>query len=403
MKTCIVSTYLTSEGGVSSYTKRLVWSLREHGVDAIVFSDKPRNETPKLSGESVYATWSKGILYPFQIFKMLAANSHVDVVHIQHEFFLYGGMFSAIFFPVLLALIHLLGKPVVVTVHGVIPLSELNERFKEENQLNGPLPLLKFGLVLLTKLIVFLSNAVIVHGRLFAEALYNEYKCPRWKVYVIPHGVEKAKTIIPQGEAKKRFRLENKVIILFFGYIAKYKGIETLIEAFGRVAKKHQDWILVIGGGRHPRLCLGPKYQEYIMELQQMARSLAPKQIVFTGFIPDEELPLYFSAADIVVLPYARAMSSSGPLALAMSYRKPVIVSNILPITELIPFEKALFMRNSPESLAERLELILDNQHLQREISRAVEKIRTENSWSSIGLQTSVLYQDLLLHHKERE
>jgi len=396
IKVCMVSTHPASGGGVSSYTNSLVRSLREHGVNVIVFSDKPEYERLKQSDEGVYPVWNKGILYPFQIFKMLVANADVDIAHLQHEFFLYGGMFSAILFPVLLAFIRLLSKPVVVTIHGVIPFSEQDERFKEENELKGPLSFLKFGLILLTKLIVFLSNAIVVHGKFFAETLCNDYRCPSKKIHIIPHGVKKVITIIPRDEAKKRLGLENKVIILFFGYIAKYKGIETLIEAFDRLARKYHEWILIIGGGQHPRLRLNPKYKEYITKLQQMACSLPPGKVIFTGFIQDEALSLYFSAADVTVFPYTTAMSSSGPLALVVSYGKPIIASDIPPIKELIPFEEAFYKKRSSEDLAKKLESVLNNSNLRDRMSLHFKKICEKNSWSNVSLQTYMLYQSII-------
>jgi glycosyltransferase involved in cell wall biosynthesis len=389
----MISTHPTSEGGVASYTRNLVQALREHGVNVVIFSNKPRNENVKQSYEGVYSVWNKGILYPFQIFKALVTNSNVDIIHIQHEFFLYGDMFSALLFPVLLILVRLLGKPVVVTMHGVIPLSELNKRFKRENELNGPLFLLKFALIFITKVIVFLSDAVIVHGKFFAKVMYNDYKCPKQKIHIIPLGIEEAKIIIPQNEAKRRLGLENKVVILFFGYIARYKGVEMLIDAFGRLARKYQEWVLIIGGGHHPRLRLNPKYKEYITKLQQMAHQLAPEKVLFTGFIPDEELPLYLSAADIIVFPYTTAMSSSAALTSSMSYEKPIIASNIPPMKELIPFEEALFERGSPEDLAKKLESVLNNSNLRHKISIHFKKVCEKNSWSNVGLQTYILYQ----------
>lgn len=394
MKICMVSTHPISGGGVSSYTKNLVQSLREHEVDVAVFSNKPRNKKLIQTCEGVYATWNKGILYPFQTFKMLA-NTSVDIVHVQHEFFLYGGVISAILFPVMLALIRLLHKPVVVTIHGVIPLSEMNERFKEENELDGPLPLLKLGLIFLTKTIVFLSDAVIVHGKFFLETLCNEYGCPKWKIYAIPLGVGKAVNMIPQNEAKKRLGLENKVIVFFFGYISKYKGIETLIEAFGRIAKEHPNLILIIGGGKHPRLRQSFKYEDYITKLQREARSSAPKQIMFTGFISNEKLPLYFSLADIMVFPYNIVMSSSAPLALSMCYGKPVIASDIPPFRELIPLGEALFKKNSSEDLIKKLQLMLNDRNLRDRIALYVRRVAECNSWSNVSLQTCNVFQNL--------
>lgn len=395
MKICMVSTHLASGGGVSSYTKNLVRSLRGREVNVFVFSNKPEKAGLEEDDKGIYACWNRGILYPFQIFKALVASKNVNLVHLQHEFFLYGGTVPAVLFPFLLVLVRLFGKPIVVTLHGVIPLFGVNNRFKEENELRGPLLLLKLGLMALTKAIVSLSDAVIVHGRFFAEILRNEYRCPKGKIHVIPHGVKKVATVIPQNEAKKMLRLKNKSIILFFGYIAKYKGIETLIEAFGQLAKKHQDWVLIVGGKEHPRLCTNPKYKEYVFGLQQKGFSLTPERIIFTGFIPEEKLPLYFSATDIVVLPYTIAMSSSGPLALAISYGKPVIASDIPSLRELISFEEALFKRRSSEGLAKKLELMFNDSGLRHRISVHIKKMREENSWSEVSLQTCMLYQKI--------
>jgi len=400
MKVCMISTYSTSEGGVSSYTRNLVQALKEHGVVVIIFSNKSKNNELNQSCEGGYPVWNKGILYPFQIFKAMVANQDANIVHIQHEFFLYGGVFSAFLFPVLLFLVRLLNKPIVVTMHGVIPLFELNERFKKENWLSGPLFLLNFSLMLITKMIVFFSDAIIVHGKFFVEVLYNDYKCPKKKIHVIPHGIKEIKTMIPQYEAKRRLGLENKVVVLFFGYITGYKGIETLIEAFGQLTKKYQDWILIIGGGEHPRLCPNPNYKEYLVRLKQMAHLLLPEKCIFTGFIPEEELMLYLSAADIIVFPYTIAMSNSGPLALSISYGKPIITSNIPSMKELIPFEEVLFKRRSAEDLAKKLELMFNNSNLRHKMLLHFKKICEVNSWNNVSMQTCMLYQSMIAYKR---
>lgn len=398
----MVSTHLASGGGVSSYTKNLTQSLRQSGVDVVISLSKPEIGGSERKGEGVSATWSRGsVRYPFQIFKMLAASAGIDIVHFQHEFFLYGGVFSAILFPVLLALARQLGKPVVVTMHGVISLSDLNERFKAENGLNGPLPVLRIGLIFLTRAIVFLSDAVVVHEGFFAERLEKDYKCPQRKIRVIPHGVKETDDKIAQDEAKEKLGLDNKTVILFFGYITKYKGIETLIDGFGYVAKQQGDLVLIIGGGEHPRLRQNPRYREYLLELRRRAISVAPKQkILFTGFIHDYELPLYLSAADVLVFPYTTSMSSSGPLSFAMSYGKAVLASDIPSIAEIISLKDTLFKKNSPKDLAEKLERMLDSPVLRRRVSNYVKMRAKEASWQVVGSRTYELYREFAVHTK---
>src|SRR3989304_4161881 len=123
-------------GGVASYTHNLVNSLPKNSVETTVFSNKlPDIESDYVeNGITIKRCWNKGVMYPFQVF-LNVLNSKADVIHIQHEFFLYGNGISAGFFPLMLLLLRLLNKPIIVTIHGVIPLSELNEKFIEENQL----------------------------------------------------------------------------------------------------------------------------------------------------------------------------------------------------------------------------------------------------------------------------
>ena len=395
MKVGIISTSPGSSGGVSSYTSNLVNSLIEHGMDIVAFLNTYKVENKDRDSRNLLGTWDKGLLYPFQNFKALVANADIDVVHVQHEFFLYGGSVSALLFPFMLMLIRLLGKPLIVTIHGVIPLYELQRRFKEENELGGTLLLLRLGLVFLTKVIVLLSHLVIVHEDFFTETLSVQYKCSPQKICVIPHGVESRAIYLPQNEAKAKLHFEKKVIVFFFGYISKYKGIETLVEAFGQIAKKHPDWVLVIGGDINPRHRSSRKHREYLARLKQKGVELVSGQIVFTGFIPNEKLPYYLSAADIVVLPYTTAMSSSGPLSLSMSYGKPVIASDIPTLRELIPFKEALFNGNS-EVLAAKLESVLSNHALKHRIANSIQEIGRRHSWYEVGRKTCLLYKTLV-------
>jgi glycosyltransferase involved in cell wall biosynthesis len=396
-KVAMVSTHPSSGGGVSSYTEKLIRSLRRHGVKVYLLSNKLGGELAKEC-DDIYACWNFDWRYPFQVFKGLC-GCKPDVIHVQHEFFLYGGTLSALLFPLLLFLAKLRKKPVVVTLHGVIPLSEVNKRFLAVNEVRGPIWLLKIGLLFLTGLIVALSDAVIVHGNFFAETLRKEYGYYlEGKVYVISHGVDEVENKLDQNVAKEKLGLRNRTVILFFGYIAKYKGIETLIESFQLLANRHPDWVLIIGGGEHPRLKTRASYKRYTSELRERASSMGGR-IRFTAFIREEDLAIYFSAADLVVFPYTVTMSSSGPFALAISYGKTVIASNIPPFKEVLPSE-ALFNKDDPQSLSERIEMILNHHFSKQDIATHIKKMRNANSWSRVGLQTRKLYQQILRRGK---
>jgi len=386
-----VAVVSSSRGGVFSYTQRLVSSLQTYGLRIHLLLDKGS----KLFSDrwKIYYCWNSEACYPFQIFKALCACKP-DIVHVQHEFFLYGGLLSALLFPILLVLAKLSGGKVVVTLHGVIPMLEINKEFLALNDIRGPLWLLKIGLLFLTKVIVHLADVVIVHEGFFAEALRNDYNCRSGKIHVIPHGVDDVKEKLSADEAKRMLGLEGRKVILFFGYLAKYKGIETLIECFKLLADKHPDWILIIGGGEHPRLRDDASYRKYLSELRDSVLPIR-RQVRFTGFIPDEDLAVYITAADVVVLPYNLAMSSSGPFAHAISYEKPVIASDLPPFREVLPLS-ALFKKGDYRGLSEKIGGILGDESFSREFSLYMRKVKEERSWRLVGLKTVELYCEAL-------
>jgi glycosyltransferase involved in cell wall biosynthesis len=403
MKIGMISLHPASEGGVASYTKNLVLNLQKNGIEVTVFAEKVEKaqEPEKHNSFQINACWRKGIFYPFQIFKNLCAYKDLEVIHIQHEFFLFGNIFAGFLFPILLVLITLMRKPVIVTLHGVIPLSEINARFKKENNITGPTIIVKTGLLAITKIILVLSTAVIVHEKFFKTILCREYKCPKKKIKVISHGIENVEIKISKEKAKNYIGFKDEKIILFFGYIAKYKGIETLIEAFKILGKKRNNLVLFIVGGSHPRLRKKVEYKRYVLGLKQSASSSElKKRIFFTGFIPEVKIPLYFAAADVVVLPYTTAMSSSGPMAYAIAYERPLLVSNIPSFTSKIKVRESLFEKNNPKELASKLEKLLVDENLQRTTIQEIKRVKLENSWSVVGKRTCCLYEKIVKNYK---
>ncbi len=399
MKLAVVSIYPPPNskhsrlGGVASYTHNLVNSLPKNSIETAVFSNKlPDIESDYVeNGITIKRCWSKGVIYPFEIF-LNVLKSKVDVIHIQHEFFLYGNGISAGFFPLMQLLLRLLNKPIIVTIHGVIPLSKLNEEFIEENQLNGNPVILKAGLYSLVKLIVMLSARTIVHENKLKEILQNEYKCNSSKIQVIPHGIEERKDSIESDRAKQLLGYQDKKIVLFFGYLTGYKGIELLIEAFDNLDDK--DTILIIAGGEHPRLKEDESYKDYIASLKKKATDTG-KNIIFTGFVPEEEIGIYFSAADVVVCPYTVFMASSGPLSLSLAYSKPFLVSE--SYKGAIECEELTF-RNDPKDLAEKIGMIINAKNSLREHAlQYCMQLRDERLWDTVSNKTYEVYGRLII------
>jgi glycosyltransferase involved in cell wall biosynthesis len=315
-------------------------------------------------------------------------NDDVDVVHIQHETYLFGGLFSAFAFPVLLAMLKLARKPVIVTLHGVIPLSRIDRVFLKENQINGNPILMKYGLSLLVKTIVSISNAIIVHEGALKEVLVKEYKCSFTKVHVIHHGIEEPKALVSAEEAKRKLGTSSRKVILFFGYITGYKHLELLIESARFI--NVSNWVMMIAGGSHPRLSEDPDYIKYLTDLKTEASQIS-KNILFEGFVSEPDIPTYFSSADVVVFPYNILISSSGPLSLAVSYRRPFLVS--ASFRDTVNYNEIVF-GNNPKELADKLNLFFKDPQYNFRVTKFADEFRLNRSWKKISQQTFTLYEE---------
>jgi len=150
--------------------------------------------------------------------------------------------------------------------------------------------------------------------------------------------------IVSKKEARHHLGLnENDKIILFFGFIRKYKGLDTLLDAM-RLLKDSNTRLLVAGEFYEDE----EPYREQINRL-----GISDQLILRTDFIPDSEVKYYLCAADAVVQPYRNA-TQSGVTPLAYHYEKPMIVTDVGGLPSLVPNEKAgLVVKPDAKSIAE--------------------------------------------------
>lgn len=120
--------------------------------------------------------------------------------------------------------------------------------------------------------------------------------------------------------------LQNEKVILFFGYIRKYKGLNYLIDAMPEILKKVKLKLLVVGEYYGDE----EKYREQIRSL-----GLEDDIKVVSDFVPDLNVKYFFSASDVVVLPYSDA-TQSGIIQIAYHYDKPVIATDVGGLAEVV-------------------------------------------------------------------
>lgn len=155
--------------------------------------------------------------------------------------------------------------------------------------------------------------------------------------------------IISKADARKHLDLsENDRIILFFGFIRKYKGLDLLLEAMHML---QQDNASETAGLK--LLVAGEFYEDEKQYLELIDKwDLKDRVILKTAFIPDSEVRYYLCAADAVVQPY-RSATQSGVTPLAYHFEKPMIVTNVGGLPSLVPHRKSgLVTEPDPRAIA---------------------------------------------------
>ena len=154
--------------------------------------------------------------------------------------------------------------------------------------------------------------------------------------------------IVEKEQAREQLQLEAKQkLILFFGFIRRYKGLDILFEAMSDKRIRHANIKLLVAGEFYED---EKSYHEQISKL-----GIRDQLILRTGFIPDQDVKYYLSAADVVVQPYRNA-TQSGVTPLAYHFEKPMIVTDVGGLPSLVPHEKVgLVTKPDPTSLADAI------------------------------------------------
>jgi len=375
-------------GAITFYMKDLAVSLKKSEVGIICFADGSGDEYTE-NGIEIVRCWERGLVYPFSIFSQISKRANkIDLIHIQHEYYMYGDEISAALFPFMLLLLKFLRKPIVVTLHSALPVTDIDKTFIEENRVKGAPIILRGGLLLVTKLISLVSSRIIVHEKVLKERLFQQYKINKEKIEVVPLGIENRSPIC-RTEAKKQMGMGDKKILFYLGYITGYKGVENLVDAF-KLLKGNEDYILFIAGSGPSRLKSNKNYQHYLKNIKDRGVEVS-KNIIFTGFLHEAKLPLFFSAADLAVFPHKVKVGFSGPMSLAVAYELPFIASECF---EGIIDEELLF--KGPHALAEKINRFFEDVELRRKISIYVKELKEERSWDNVARQTHKLYENVI-------
>jgi len=278
----------------------------------------------------------------------------------------------------------LLGKRIVFTAHNV----NAGKRDSNDSWLNR----------LSLKVQYKLSDHLFVHTEGMKREMISEFHIPENKVSVIPFGVNNTvpNTGLSSTEAKRRLDVSSgDKVMLFFGNIAPYKGLEYLIAAFSALLKKDRSYRLLIVG--KPK---GP--ETYWNEIRRtiVNSNIGDRVIEKIEYVPDEATELYFKAADALVLPYAQVFQS-GVLFLGYNFGLPAIAADVASLkNEIVEGKTGLVFRaQDPSDLASKID-----EYFKSELFSNLENTRCQikqyandrYSWSKVAEITTAVYSNLL-------
>ncbi len=294
----------------------------------------------------------------YSIFKILMIF-RCDVIHLQEC----GNPINLLF--VLFGF-----KPVVATVHDVNVHPGKESSSKKSWQLWALNKIRQYG-----------YSKIIVHGENLKKQFIAHYNRPDKDVFVVPHGC-----LFSFLSEQDKGIAEEPYTVLIFGRIEEYKGLKYLIEAEPLVSEVFPDFKVIVAGRGDD------------METYKSILLSNPHFEVHDRFIPNNEVASFFQRVSVVVLPYIEA-SQSGIVAMAIAFAKPVIVTNVGSLPEMVEHDVTGIIIPSKDKMALSgaiLDLLSDTQKRRYLSQNARQATLTIFSWQHIAMLTDKVYQNTM-------
>lgn len=300
----------------------------------------------------------------------------VDLAHIQHQYFLFGGV--APWKSRFKRLADRLRVPAVMTVHEFVsPRGNPAVRgaIRLANRLHFRHPAVRRLLV----------HTEADRARMALSGIPGE------RIAVVRHGVPPAPELPPREEARRALGVENRFVVTLFGFLSRKKGHRVALEALKRLP---DDVLLLFAGGGHP-----DDVTDYEEEIAVMIRrSGTTGRARITGYLPREQVSVVMSATDLVIAPFAES-SGSGSLALAFACGKPILASDIEPHREInreSPPALSLFPVGDAWALSQRIAELRDSPHLLTAMAAASRRYAEARTYARMAKEIVEIYRAVL-------
>ncbi len=384
LKVAIVSTHPPGKGTLTEYGFYLLQHFRKNPniKEVVLITDKlPNGESYHFETEGcpiqVHEVWSfNGWMNLWNILKTVR-QTKPDIVLFNIQFLTFGdkkipaalGLMAPFF-------LKITSKKSVVLLHNILEQVDLKTAGITTNPVLSAL--YNFIGTMLTKFVLS-ADLVVVTIAKYVEILEQKYQIDN--VALIPHGSFEIPPMpnfnLPTGPKQ----------VMTFGKFGTYKKVEAVIDAVEIIRKRSKIALQIVIAGTD-----NPNKKGYLDGVKNQYKDV--KDIIFTGYVAEEDVPSIFNDSAVVVFPYTSTTGSSGVLHQAGSYGKAVILPNIGDLGELIREEGyagEFFEPDDAQSLADAIQKVVENDDYRRELS-------LKNYYAAVSLPMADIVDWYYLH-----
>jgi glycosyltransferase involved in cell wall biosynthesis len=378
MRILYVSPFPPARDGIGTYTEAIIKQLRANGHEARVIA--ARSES--LGNPDVLAVLPTGRA-EIATLRDLTVAWNPDVIHVQFAVAAFGTRTRSLL--KWLQLMRRTGIPVVITMHEV----------------TRDIGRLRYAGRLIYRAFAARCDHIIVHTRDAQTECVNTVDVPLNRLSVIPHPTANPPAEVMTGkELRGRFGLNDDTVLLAFGFIHVDKGLPDLVSALRIVRSSNPELLhnvrVVVAGAVRERSGVFRLFEfqdhMHLRYTRRLSRRIGVSQhILFTGYVPADDMAGWFRTSSAVVLPYRRT-EQSGVAALANAFNVPVLASAVGGLRDLYEASKWTYPPCDPNALAK----VLSN-FLSRTDDSPSNFIAAQphNDLSSVGASTIDIYRAL--------
>ncbi|TDW48068.1 glycosyltransferase involved in cell wall biosynthesis [Flavobacterium sp. 270] len=374
-KIVFLSTFPPTQCGIATYTQDTIKGIVDVYGKSLTCEICELVKEPQANPSQAFTLNTTNRDEYTKVAEEINKDKAVKLVHIQHEFGLFGGNYG----DYLLDFLNVIKKPVTFTFHSVIP--NPNDELKT-----------------VVKLLMSYSNSAFVMTQKSKEILMRDYDIDEKAITYVPHGTHIVVYETP-AKAKEKFNIQDRLVLATFGLLGEGKNIETGLQALPKIIEKAPNALYLIIGKTHPNLIIDG-VDTYREKLEAIVEDLNLKDNVrfINQYLETNELLEYLKATDVYLFTSKDPNQAvSGTFAYAMSCACPIVASKIPHTREVLTSDSGILVDiGDVDQFAEATIKLLSDENLRQEMGiQAFTKMRA-SSWENAGIAHVNAYKKLI-------